>query len=168
MDLYIDREREREGQWMDGWKGRCGDGWTKWGTDGQGWSCGKDYRAWQEEAQGSTYTVPVEDIGQLVSSQLHVRPQLGPRPAHSHLACGDRLELEVPAATLHHIGFLCPEDAHPVPARLALHQTYTWGQAESQKDRVGCGSQNTKRMVGDTRGGKDLGWLGGIGPVSWC
>lgn len=100
---------------------------------GQGWRCGKDYRAWQEGARGSTYTVPVEDIGQIISSQLHVRPQLRPRPAHSHLACGDRLELKVPAAALHHIGLLCPEDAHPVPARLALHQTYTWGQSESER-----------------------------------
>lgn len=77
--------------------------------------------------------MPVEDIGQLIGSQLHVRPQLGPRPAHSHLARGDRLKLEVPAAALHHIGFLCPEDAHAVPARLALHQTYTRGQAESER-----------------------------------
>lgn len=74
--------------------------------------------------------MPIEDIGQLISSQLHVRPQVGPRPAHSHLTRGDCFELKIPASALHHIGFLCPEDAHPVPARLALHQTCKWGQAE--------------------------------------
>lgn len=96
-------------------------------------SCGKDHRVWQSGAQGATHAVPIEDIGQLISSQLHVRPQLRPRPAHSHLAGGDCLKLEVPAAALHHVGFLCPEDAHPVPARLALHLTYKWGRAESER-----------------------------------
>lgn len=95
-------------------------------------SCVEGPQGLAEGAQRGTHSVPIEDVGQLVSSQLHIRPQLGSRPAHSHLTRGDCLELEVPAATLHRVGFLCPEDAHSVPTRLALHQTYRWGQAESE------------------------------------
>lgn len=96
-------------------------------------SCAEAPQGLAEGSPGSTHAVPIEDIGQLVSSQLHVRPQLRPRPAHSHLTGGDCLELKVPAATLHRVGFLCPEDAHPVPTRLALHLTYrVRGQAESE------------------------------------
>lgn len=96
-------------------------------------SCGRDYRTWQSGAQGTTHAVPIEDIGQLISSQLHVRPQLGPRPTHSHLACCDCLKLEVPATTLHRIGFLCPENAHSIPTGLVLYQTYKQGQEESKR-----------------------------------
>lgn len=119
----------------------------------------RECRAWQSGAEGSTHAVSIEDIGQLIGSQLRVRPQLGPRPAHSHLARRDCLKLKVPAAVLHHIGFLCPEDAHAVPTGLAVHQTYKWGQAESKR-LGGSGSQDTKKLVGETREGKDLGGLG--------
>lgn len=122
-------------------------------------SYGRDHRAWQNGAQGGTHAVPVEDIGQLISSQLHVRPQVGPRPAHSHLTRGDRFKLKVPASTLHRIGFLCPEDTHPVPARLALHLTYKWGQAESGAV-WGVDPKILERLVGDTREVKGLAGLG--------
>jgi hypothetical protein len=68
--------------------------------------------------------MPIEDIGQIVRSQLHIRSQLRPCPAHSHLSCGDCFKLEVPAAALDCIGLLCPEDAGPVTTRLAVHLTY--------------------------------------------
>lgn len=135
-------------------------------------SCWGDHRAWQSRAQGGTHAVPIEDIGQLIGSQLHVRPQLRPRPAYSHLTRGDRLELKVPAAALHCIGFLCPEDAHPVPTRLALHLTYKWGQAESEAEcRVDL--KTLEGLLGETREAKCLGSWGKsdnflVLEKSWC
>lgn len=104
------------------------------------WAVGRT-RTQASGAQGATHPVPIEDIGQLIGSQLHIRPQLRPRPAHSHLARGDGLELEVPAAALHRIGLLSPEDAHTVPARLALHLTCKRGARQSQRGWVGGRSQ---------------------------
>lgn len=136
VDICMDRERGKD-RWVDEWVsskvdvGMGGESGARIEAGLTYMSCGRDYRTWQSGAQGTTHAMPVEDIGQLISSQLHVRSQLGPRPAHSHLACGDCLKLEVPATTLHRIGFLCPEDAHSIPTGLALYQTYKWGQAES-------------------------------------
>jgi hypothetical protein len=87
----------------------------------------------QSGVHRDTHAVPVENIGQVISSQLYIRPQLRPRPANSHLASGDCFKLEVPAAALYCIGFLCPEDAHPVPTRLVLCLTYKRSQAESER-----------------------------------
>lgn len=130
-DRCMHRERGEDGGMNGKVDSRMG-GQSETQIERQGWTA----RVWEgsqnlaEWSEGATHAVPIEDIGQVIRSQLNVWPQLWPRPAHSHLASGDCLELEVPAATLHHIGFLCPEDAHPVPARLALHLTCTWGQAE--------------------------------------
>lgn len=139
--------------------GRCRGRWREWGTDR-----GKAdvYELW-EGLQETTHPMPIEDIGQLISSQLHVRPQLRPRPAHSHLACGDCLKLEVPATTLHRIGFLCPEDAHSIPTGLAFYQTYKWGQAESKR-LDGEWIQGNERMVRETSKGQ----AGRRGTIVWC
>lgn len=86
--------------------------------------------------------MPVEDIGQLISSQLHVRPQVGPRPAHSHLTRGDRFKLKVPASTLHRIGFLCPEDTHPGPSETGSPPDLQVGP-DRVRGCLGSGSQDT-------------------------
>lgn len=64
----------------------------------------------------TTHLVAVEDVGQLVSTQLRVRAHAGPRPAHPHLTRRHRLELKVPLPLGDGVRLLRPEDAHLVPA----------------------------------------------------
>lgn len=65
-----------------------------------------------------THLVAVEDVGQLVSSQLRVRAHAGPRPAHPHLTRRHRLKLKVPLPLGDGVRLLRPEDAHLVPTRV--------------------------------------------------
>lgn len=61
------------------------------------------------------HLVAVEDIGELVRSQLSVSTDVRAGPAHSHLTYGHRFKLKVPPPRGDGIRLLGPEDTHFVP-----------------------------------------------------
>lgn len=62
-----------------------------------------------------TNLVAVEDVGQLICSQLGVRADTGACPTYPHLPRGHRLKLKVPFPLSDGVGHFCPEEPHLVP-----------------------------------------------------